>query len=373
MPRADSEHQGTHTYAGRVTPRTSGARRAPRWLVLVAVAAACWALGAPDVAADGSRPTNFESILDSVEPAEDRIQLRVLGGDAFLELTVEPGTEVDVSGYDGEPYLRIEPDGRVLQNRRSLATYINQDRYGSADAIPSQVDSSAAPDWEQIGDDGTVAWHDHRIHWMTEQAPGVGPDDLVQRWTVPLVVDGEVVEASGRLLLRDDRFPWPAIVGVAVAALVAWRARGELGRLGVLAAASATATALAVAWFVVDPPSAESSVLPMVLPALALASVLVARALPRLARYLACPLAAVALLVGWFVQRAGVVWMPQLPTPLPVELDRLLSASVIGAAVGVGIAVLLRPYPEHAAGPATQDQDSIESSSGSQDSTPPRS
>jgi hypothetical protein len=373
VPRADSEHQGTHPYAGRVTPRTPGVRRAPRWLVLATVAAVCWALGAPDVAADGSRPTNFESILDRVEPADERIQLRVLGGDAFLELTVEPDTEVDVTGYDGEPYLRIEADGRVLQNRRSLATYINQDRYGSADSIPQQVDSSATPDWEQIGDDGTVAWHDHRIHWMTEQAPGVGPDDVVQRWTVPLVVDGDVVEASGRLLLRDDRFPWPAIAAVAVAVLVAWRARGELVRLGVLAAAAATATALAVAWFMVDPPSAESSVLPMVLPTLALVAVVAARFLPRTVRYLACPLAAVALLVGWFVQRAGVLWMPQLPTPLPVELDRLLSASVIGAAVGVGIAVLLRPYPADAVRPTTRGQDSIESSSGSQDSTPPRS
>ncbi len=373
MPRADSEHQGAHTYAGRVTPRTPGARRAPRWFVLAAVAAVCWALGAPDVAADGSRPTNFESILDRVEPADDRIQLRVIGGDAFLELTVEPGTQVDVSGYDGEPYLRVEPDGRVLQNRRSLATYINQDRYGTAGSIPDDVDSSAAPDWEQIGDDGTIAWHDHRIHWMMEQAPGVGPDDLVQRWTVPLVVDGDAVEASGRLLLRDDRFPWPAIVAVAIAVVVALRARSELIRLGVLAVASATATTLAVAWFVIDPPSAEASVLPMVLPALALIAVVAARVLPRVVRYLACPLAAVALLVGWFVQRAGVVWMPQLPTPLPVELDRLLTASVIGAAVGVGVAVLLRPYPDDAVAPARPVQDSTESSSGSQDSTPPRS
>jgi hypothetical protein len=91
------------------------------------------------------------------------------------------------------------------------------------------------------------------------------------------------------------------------------------------------------------------------------------------ARYLACPLAAVALLVGWFVQRAGVVWMPQLPTPLPTELDRLLSASVIGAAIGVGIALLLRPYPEDAVTPAAPVQDSTERSSGSQSWTPPRS
>ncbi|MFN7150295.1 MAG: hypothetical protein ACK4V6_12555 [Microthrixaceae bacterium] len=359
-----------------MTPRTPGPRRAPRWLAAVAVAAACWAFGAPAAGADGSRPTNFESILDRIDPEVDQIQLRVLGGDAFLELTVDPGTEVDVTGYDGEPYLRIEADGRVLQNRRSLATYINQDRYGTAGSIPDQVDSSAEPDWEQIGDDGTIAWHDHRIHWMTEQAPGVGADGVVQRWTVPLVVDGTDVEVSGRLLLRDDRFPWPVIFAAAVAALVAWRSRSELVRLSVLAAASATASLLAISWYVVDPPSAESSVLPMVLPTVALAAVVAARFLPRVARYLACPLAAVALLVGWFVQRAGVMWMPQLPTPLPTELDRLLSASVIGAAVGVGIALLLRPYPQDAEGPVAPvapGQDSTESSSGSQSWTPPRS
>jgi hypothetical protein len=348
----------------------------PRWLAAVAVAAACWAFGAPVAGADGSRPTNFESVLDRIDPEVDQIELRVVGGDAFLELTADPGTEVQVTGYDGEPYLRIEADGRVLQNRRSLATYINQDRYGSTGSIPDVVDSSAEPDWEQVGDEGTIAWHDHRIHWMTEQAPGVGADGVVQRWTVPLVVDGTDVEVSGRLLLRDDRFPWPAIAAVAIAALVAWRSRREVIRLGVLATASVTATALAVAWFVVDPPSAESSVLPMVLPTLALVAVVAARFLPRAVRYLACPLAAVALLVGWFVQRAGVVWMPQLPTPLPTELDRLLSAWVIGAAVGVGLALLLRPYPEDADGPVAPvapGQDSTERSSGSQSWTPPRS
>lgn len=340
---------------------------------MVAVAAVSWTIGAGDAAADGSRPTNFESVLDRIEPEDDRIELRVVGGDAFLELSVDPGTRVEVTGYDGEPYLLVEADGRVLQNRRSLATYINQDRYGSAGSIPDEVDSSAEPAWEQIGNDGTVAWHDHRIHWMTEQAPGVGADGLVQRWTVPLVVDGDDVEVSGRLLLRDDRFPWPALVAAAVAALVAWRSRSELVRLGVLAVASVTATTLAAAWYVVDPPSAESSVLPMVLPTLALVAVVSARFLPRIVRYLACPLAAVALLVGWFVQRVGVVWMPQLPTPLPTELDRLLSASVIGAAVGVGIALLLRPYPQDAEGPVAPTQDSTESSSGSQSWTPPRS
>ena len=76
------------------------------------------ALLGPDVAhADPAGPTDYRTEIVAIEPATDAIEIVVEGGDAFLHVTVEPGHEVVVLGYDGEPYLRIGPDGAVDQNR----------------------------------------------------------------------------------------------------------------------------------------------------------------------------------------------------------------------------------------------------------------
>jgi hypothetical protein len=125
----------------------------------------------------------------------------------------------------------------------------------------------------------------------------------------------------------------------------------------------------ALGWYVANPVGAEPTVLPIVLAALALASALVARATPPLLRHLALPLASVALLAGWFVQRIGVLWMPTLPSVLPDALERVVATTVAGTAAGVAVAILLRPYPAD-----RSDQGaSTRRSSGSQSSTPPRS
>ena len=48
-----------------------------------------------------------------------------------------PGVEVDVMGYQNEPYLRFAADGTVYENQRSPATYINGSRYGGG-TIPDE-------------------------------------------------------------------------------------------------------------------------------------------------------------------------------------------------------------------------------------------
>jgi hypothetical protein len=188
-----------------------------------------------------------------------------------------------------------------------------------------------------------------------------------------MTVDGTEVQVAGRLLVRDDRFPWPALVALGLAALVAWRARSERSRTLLLAGASLVALLSSLAWYVGNPPGAAPTVLPLVLPTLALAATLAARATPPAVRHLAMPMAAVALLAGWFVQRVGVLWMPTLPITWSDPLERVLGATVIGVALGVAVAVLVRPYPD-GTGPVRRAQDrSSSSSSASQSSTPPRS
>ena len=95
----------------------------------------------------------------------DTIDVRIVGGDSFVLLTADPGTDVVVLGYDNEPYLHFRADGVVEENRRSPTVYQNRSRYGSDDA-PADADPTAAPEWQQVASGGSYAWHDHRAHWM---------------------------------------------------------------------------------------------------------------------------------------------------------------------------------------------------------------
>ncbi len=317
-------------------------------------------LDASPAAADGTGPTRYESVIDDVEPDLDQVEVSVVGGDAFLQVVADDGTEVSIDGYDGEPYLRIDADGSVWENRRSPSVYLNATRDGGDGRFPQGVSSGAEPDWQQVGDDGVVAWHDHRIHWMLDEEPTVGTDGVVQEWELPMDVDGTEVVVTGRLLLKGSVFPWAAAVAVVAAAGALVAGRGLRGRLVTLTVASAAAIVVAVAAYTVNPPRSGASVVPLVLTVVAAvcvaASWWAARSTGRSLVQLALPLAAVAALLGWVVQRLGTFWMATVPSELPGWLDRALTGMVLGAAVGTAAAVLLRPWPEERlAGAAAQD------------------
>ncbi len=48
------------------------------------------------------------------------------------------------------------------------------------------------------------------------------------------------------------------------------------------------------------------------------------------------------LLIVWSLQRIGGFWMPVLPTPLPIGVERIILGSVIGSAVAAAGVVLQR-------------------------------
>ena len=121
------------------------------------------------VHADAAGPTDFRSNIVSVDQATPTIDVRIVGGDSFVLLTADPGTDVMVLGYDNEPYLHFRADGVVEENRRSPTLYQNRSRYGSDDT-PADADPTAAPEWQQVASDGSSAWHDHRAHWMLRSA-----------------------------------------------------------------------------------------------------------------------------------------------------------------------------------------------------------
>src|SRR5215211_4262842 len=104
-------------------------------------------LGAADPAAahggqgaERSPAANYRTSISAVTPDAEGLEVRVREAGSRIELTNRTGKDITVSGYEGEPYLRITPNG-VFENTRSPATYLNRDRRGRA-AVPATADAS---------------------------------------------------------------------------------------------------------------------------------------------------------------------------------------------------------------------------------------
>ena len=323
-------------------------RRAARLAaVTAATAVTAVVLGGRPAAADPPAPTDFRSLVDAVTPAGAGVEAEVVGGDAFLRLRVTGDHEVVVPGYAGEPYLRFGPDGTVERNRRSPATYVNQDRQGGGEA-PAEADPEAEPAWDEVGGDGSYAWHDHRIHWMQPGDPPVDRGEVVQEWTVDLTVDGAPARVEGRLIWVEPANPWPwAVLATVVAAavvLVGWRRTGRGSLVGAAAVTVAALGALAVGWgqYADAPAGAGTSPLVVAVPAAALVAGLAAVGLWWRSRSLAAAaaLAAVAASTGWAALRLPVLWKAVLPTGLPFAVDRAGTALALGLAVAAAALVV---------------------------------
>jgi hypothetical protein len=308
-------------------------------VAVVALAALVGLLRADPAAADPPAPSDYRSVVDAIEPAADGVDAGVVGGDAFLELTVEPGREVVVAGYQGEPYLAFRPDGTVQRNRRSPATYVNESRDGAAEP-PAGTDAEAEPDWETVADGGTYAWHDHRIHWMGSGRPdGADPGEWTRPWTVDITVDGTPTRITGTLALVEGVNPLPWLtLGLAAAVAVAIAGRRRPLLAAVIAALVAAALAGGVGWSQWTDAPAGSGVSPLLVavPLAGLVAAGLALALaPRLGRRFvtAATLAGAAAVAGWALLRLEVLWTPVLPTVLDAGLDRA------GTALGLGLAL----------------------------------
>lgn len=331
-------------------------------LTLVGTLAAALAWSAP-AGADPARPTDYRSEVLSIDgdlPAGTSIE--VVGGDAFLELTIPPGHTAAVldtaTGPDGEllPYLRFLDDGTVERNASSFSAVANESRYGAGS---DSFDPDAPVRWEEVASDGTYVWHDHRIHWMsTRRPPAVGDDGRVDlggpdgTWAVPLEVDGEAVVVRGELILEEAPSPvgWLALVAVLVAGAAALGLRtSRRGRAvpyrAVAAATGGVAGAAAAAgwaqWQAI-PPAAGGNALPFVVPAVAVAAAVLAGLGPARARLAALGATAAGLL-GWGALRWTVLTHAVLPTTAPFAADRAATAAAIG--VGLGLAALLVWHP----------------------------
>ena len=159
----------------------------------------------------GHGATNYRSRLIAVTPPVPGLRVVVVNLGSDLQVTWTGPNDLTIYGYQGEPYLRIGPDG-VFRNRLSPATYLNATR--SLGAIPPFADAKATPDWVRLSGGRTVIWHDHRIHWMGGPTPAPvaaspGSFHHVVTWTVHMTESGTPIAVTGTLDWVPGSSPWP--------------------------------------------------------------------------------------------------------------------------------------------------------------------
>jgi hypothetical protein len=193
-----------------------GHRRPARVRRALPLVAAAWALLAPSVASGHSANPFYLSQVTSVTPLRHGVRVEVLDRDDRLAITNRSGEAITILGYEGEPYARIAPDGRVEVNLNSPAEYLNEDRY-AVRSVPAGVRPDAPPRWKAVGDDGRFEWHDHRAHWMGRGTPAVVKDEDVKTkvfdWRIPIRVGTTPGAISGTLY-------WTPVSGSATAIIL---------------------------------------------------------------------------------------------------------------------------------------------------------
>lgn len=284
------------------------------------------------------------------------LTVRVVEAGGRLEVTSRR-IEVVVLGFEGEPYLRIGPDG-VHENRRSPAVYLNADRSGGV-APPPEADPAAEPRWVRVADGPTARWHDHRIHWMASDPPAVqdAPEEphVVDRWALPIRTGDRELRATGDILYQPGPSTWPwVVVAGTLALLVVLASRLGRARRAVVAAAAVLLVAdvgrVAGLVLIVAGDAGERlaqaidvGLLPLVGWGIALAGV--ARLLRghhdgRLAiGFAGLLLAIVGGLLEW-----GDLGRSQLAVAGPDDLGRLCTGVVAGTGLGLAATVLAAAY-----------------------------
>jgi hypothetical protein len=294
--------------------------------------------------ADAAGPTDYRTTVVAVTPPTDSIEVEVVGGDAFLQLTSDPGTTVMVVGYEGEPYLRFRADGVVLENQRSPTTYLNESRYGTT--APPGADPALPPDWLPVGSDGRYAWHDHRAHWMSQEPPPQAlPGDRILESAVPLRVDGVDVSVA----VATDWLPRPSrvplYVGAGVAAGLVALALVLRRRLAWVLLAAAVAAA-GIGWWEYASLPSETGPLSVwwLLPVVAAGSAALALVLGYRLVSSALVLLGAIELGAWVVIRRDGAFRALIPTDAPLWLDRGVLAAAAAVAVAAGVSATIGLY-----------------------------
>lgn len=145
---------------------------------------------------------DYEIELTSVTPEIPGLEIVAPPQAGELMVTNRSGKEIAFAGYEGEPYVRFDADGKVWVNQHAPAHWLNEDTYAAVE-LPPEADAEAEPDWKLVSRRGLYTWHDHRIHWMSPEPPP-RMKDVTERtkifdWDVPFTVDGQAGSVKGAL------------------------------------------------------------------------------------------------------------------------------------------------------------------------------
>ncbi|MEX0705925.1 MAG: hypothetical protein WD041_04845 [Nitriliruptoraceae bacterium] len=204
---------------------------AARLVTIVATILATLLLPVQDASAH-TRTTETTNVVSrlTTDPTPDDVTVLIHTGGLLVEVSNAGEQTLHVAGYDGEPYLRIGPDG-VHENARSPAAWLNRTRFGDV-AMPPDVDASAPPVWRHVSAEPRWIWHDHRTHWMSPQPPPFVEASGLARltmqaefvgaigragaaagtfatWTIPVMLDDESLELHGVMEWVDPPSPLP--------------------------------------------------------------------------------------------------------------------------------------------------------------------
>jgi len=363
-----------------------------RWRALALGVLLLGALLLPAAPADAHTRTQETTNLVShitADPGLPGVEWKVYTGGLLLEVVNHSDRVLVVEGYEGEPYLRIGPDG-VERNRRSPATYLNDDRVEqrvgtrTGVAMPPDVDASAAPEWIRIDTEPRAIWHDHRIDWPAPEPPDfveAGPvarlmmrinfvgvigragEDAAafQEWTVPFSLEGEPAVLAGELVWEDPPSPLPYLGMAALLAALGLLGLGRRDPEAVLRPAALMVLAVATVngiHFVDDLVAWPSALLDELFGVLHTALFLgtgIAGALWALrvdhGRVLALSVASGALLYHQGFVHLPILQASHFPTVWPDPLVRVTIAAGLVQAVVVAVVLLRTRSIERAATP----------------------
>jgi hypothetical protein len=293
---------------------------------------------------NGGASSDYRIEVTGFEGDATGIELRPVELGNRMELVRTTAREVQIVGYDGEPYIRLDVDG-VFENINSPSHYTNLDRFART-PVPATATVGVEPTWVKLSDGNSVRWHDHRTHWMDptpRQDVRDNPD--VERVIFPanrvdLVVDGRPVVAIVKVtwLPPPSRIAWLVTSSVSACAfLAALVLLASLRRF-----APPMALIAAVACLVGSGSSRLRAVASTLAILLALAGILLKSLRDSVVEWL--PVAAAILVVVLAVTHFEVFehqllagWAPATLQRIAITIALALAAAVVGSALVTGL------------------------------------
>ncbi len=133
-------------------------------------------------------------------PSVEGLEVRLLPGSIpAVYVRNDTPQELAVPGRDGEPFLRIGPEG-VFGNTRSPSYYLGGNQ--TIRSVPKSADASAPPRWQRLSEQPFWAWLEYRALLPTsaEHRSNLGDERrTILEWTTPMVLGDQELGLGGKV------------------------------------------------------------------------------------------------------------------------------------------------------------------------------